>query len=219
MNEKIITNLSNKELSVIKAVDTLGNASVLQIAKKSGLKRTTIYNFIDKLVDNDLLGVEIINGARRYFEPNENLSMLEVKNTGNAQKVENLSVLLTVNLVFKEINKLLKADDFCCLVGASLAFNKKILPSWHKFFEKISQSNLNARVLISDQIKERLMLNTDKLNCRICGDFSADSSLFITAKQVIIYSSDKKGTGYKILDPLFCESLQSVFNNYWQQAK
>ncbi len=219
MSDKIITNLSDKELSVIKAVDALGNASVLQIAKKSGIRRTTIYNFIDKLVDNNLIGVDIINGARRYFEPNQNISILEAKNTGHAQKIANFSVLTSFNSTLREAKRLLKHAHLYCIIGSSLVSNKKRVPTLHKFLDEISQSGTDTKVLFLDQTQQFITPNICNANCRNYQGLSGDTSYFFTHKQALIYSSDKGGVGYKISDPLFCESLLAMFDIFWQKAE
>lgn len=58
--------LSSLEARVYLAALTLGQASIQQIARKSGVPRTSIYNFLQRLLDRKLL-VETIKGKRSVY--------------------------------------------------------------------------------------------------------------------------------------------------------
>ena len=58
--------LSEKELAVYLTVLELGEGYVQDISKKSGLQRTSVYNFLEQLKDRQLIS-EIKKGKRRLF--------------------------------------------------------------------------------------------------------------------------------------------------------
>lgn len=58
--------LTNLELAVYLAALELGEANIQEISRKSGVKRTSIYNFIDALKDRQLLS-EVKKGKRKFY--------------------------------------------------------------------------------------------------------------------------------------------------------
>ncbi len=74
--------LNEKEAKVYVAVLGLGASSVAQIAKKSGIKRTTVYEILDPLKEQGLVS-ETIKGKKRLFvaaEPEDLTHIVERKN-------------------------------------------------------------------------------------------------------------------------------------------
>ncbi len=68
--------LSNAEIAVYLAALELGEAQIQDISRKSGVKRTSIYNFIDALKDKKFL-TEIKKGKRRVFSATSPHLLLE----------------------------------------------------------------------------------------------------------------------------------------------
>lgn len=86
MDENIINQIKEaglepKEAEIYLAVLGLGRATVLDIAKKSRVKRTTIYQYLDNLIKNRLL-LKSVKGKRIFYiaeEPEKLLRVLENK--------------------------------------------------------------------------------------------------------------------------------------------
>lgn len=225
MVDNVITNLTNKELAVIKAVDELGFGSVIQIAKKAGIKRTTVYNFADKLVDAGLLGVDIVNGSKRYFAPNDTLSVLEVKETGEAKKRDNLIVLVNAQAIKREINKTLNSNHTDWLVGPPSSANllgKKYIES---YIAKAIKNNLNLRTLLSPQTepnhkfrREEEAKESGRILWRTHKNLPISATIIIDEKSTIFVSPDKGGVGYKIVDAELAKSIRIMFDGLWKYA-
>lgn len=64
--EKII-GLSEKEAKIYTALLSLGEASIIEIAKKAEIKRTTVYNLLPELVNNGLIQTSLKKKRRVYF--------------------------------------------------------------------------------------------------------------------------------------------------------
>ncbi|MDO8522626.1 MAG: helix-turn-helix domain-containing protein [bacterium] len=78
-NEQILIrslDLSESEIAVYLATLELGEAQIQDISRKSGVKRTSIYNFIDNLKERRLLS-EIKKGKRRLFSATSPHHLLE----------------------------------------------------------------------------------------------------------------------------------------------
>jgi len=58
--------LNEKEAKTYLAVLELGQSTIKPIALRAGVKRTSIYNFIDRLVELGLIGKVVLNGRTHY---------------------------------------------------------------------------------------------------------------------------------------------------------
>jgi len=59
--------LNNKEAKIYLSLLEFGPANITKIAKKSGIKRTTVYSFLNNLKNHGFV-VEIINGAVKLYD-------------------------------------------------------------------------------------------------------------------------------------------------------
>jgi len=64
--EKIV-GLSEKEAKIFTALLSLGEASIIEIAKKAEIKRTTVYNLLPELINNGLIQTSLKKKRRVYF--------------------------------------------------------------------------------------------------------------------------------------------------------
>lgn len=64
--------LSDKEALIYLAALELGSSTVLPLARKAGIKRTSVYNFIDKLVEAGLLTRALERGRSVYSAESPN---------------------------------------------------------------------------------------------------------------------------------------------------
>lgn len=226
MVENVITNLTDKELAVIKAVDELGFGSVIQIAKKAGIKRTTVYNFANKLVDARLLGVDIVNGSRRYFAPNNTLSVLEVKETGEAPKRDNLIVLVNAHAIKREINKTLKSKRVDWLIGSPASTDLLGKHYIEAYISKAMNCDLNLRTLRSPLTEpnhkfgsEEVAIESGRILRRTHENLPISTTIIIDEKCTIFVSPVKGGVGYKIVDVELAKSMKLMFDDLWKYSK
>ena len=70
--------LSQKEAATYLAILELGSSTVLPIAKKAGVKRTSIYNFIDNLVELGIIKKLTVRG-RQYFTAESPEKLVELQ--------------------------------------------------------------------------------------------------------------------------------------------
>ena len=90
MSEVILTQnlgLTDKEAKVYLAILGLGDSTILPIAKRSGVKRTSIYYFIDRLVELGLVDQAKIRGRMHYkAKPPEQLVNLQEQRLSEVKK-------------------------------------------------------------------------------------------------------------------------------------
>lgn len=70
--------LSDQESRAYLAILELGTSTIKPIADKSGLKRTSIYNFIDKLISLGLISRAVMKG-RNYYTAQSPEKLLEIQ--------------------------------------------------------------------------------------------------------------------------------------------
>lgn len=81
--------LSEKEAKVYMAVLELGSSTVKPISLRSGVKRTSVYNFIDELVDRGLISVTLKRG-RHYYQAQSPDRLIEIER----ERYKKLKVLM-----------------------------------------------------------------------------------------------------------------------------
>ena len=100
--------LSDKEAKTYLASLELGPVSVQEIAKKSGLKRPTVYFAIEQLIKMGLMS-SFEKGKKRYFsaESPERLVSLITAQKRKATALEEGAVLLTADNDFSGLDNVL----------------------------------------------------------------------------------------------------------------
>lgn len=227
-NEQIITNLSGKEIAVLKAVDELGDCTVSEIAKKSGLKRTTVYNFIENLVDGGFLRSQEINGVRHYFSAEQTFNLLESEAKGVASKFHSLTLLTTKDSIKRQIRETLHAKntpvDWILGSAESLDFlGKKFIESYMAQALKngvelrtlCSPSNISNHIFSSN--KES---NNNSRSLRVANsNLPFKTTVTIHDDTLTFISPEHDGVGYIIRDISMAESFRFIFNNLWETGK
>ena len=84
--------LTDKESAVYLALLESGRSTVKPIADTAGVKRTSVYNFIDRLVEIGVVNKSVIRG-RRYFEAIEPEGLLEIARNRFKDLEKNISEL------------------------------------------------------------------------------------------------------------------------------
>src|SRR3989344_6518288 len=88
--------LSEAEIAVYLATLELGQANVQEISRKSGVKRTSIYNFIDSLKERQFLS-EIKKGKRRLYSAANPASLLQLEKSRLSSLEQLIPSLLAIN--------------------------------------------------------------------------------------------------------------------------
>lgn len=210
MTQNIITNLSDKELKIIHSLDEFGNMSVLELAKATGIKRTTIYNFIEQLVDSGLISMQIINGARRYYPINKELSLLQASPSGNGCKTQNLQLLISAQAIKNEIKKNLKAGNTTWFLGSKNTTDVIGIKYIEKCLESAQDDNNKINIIIAfeDSVLINRLSRFSKHIKKSTLPYEI-KSVFIFGASTIIFSSDKGGVGYTLKD----KELSKAFYN------
>ena len=87
--------LSEQEAKAYLALLELGSTTIKPIADKAGLKRTSIYNFIDRLISLGLVSSTVIRG-RKHFAANSPERLLDLQKERLASLESSLPALLAL---------------------------------------------------------------------------------------------------------------------------
>ena len=155
--------LSDGETKVYLALLKLGPSTVHRIKEEASLHRTTVYDFIAKLIDKGLVSYVIKNGTREYKASNvaklkDYLKEKEEKLNEALPRLQQLQSYVkesfsvevregregfkhVLNLVLKE------RKDVYCLGADEAQFDEKYHYELENFFKKEKQLGINERAL------------------------------------------------------------------------
>ncbi len=217
---KLITNLNNKELAVCQTLKKLGQASVAEIAKNSGLKRTTVYNFIGRLGANKLIGQKQINGKSIYFMADDNPLFVPI--VRNFKPDAAINFIITRRALKNEVLKTLKSGANEVLWLADSRTTTDILGN--RFFEKYIETAKNKGIILKTlrsslsrgshrYHSDKSIIESGRIVRRGQTTMPFESSLVIYGRKVLIISRNNQYYGYVINDQQIAATFLSIFKN------
>ncbi|OGY70765.1 MAG: hypothetical protein A3E05_01215 [Candidatus Jacksonbacteria bacterium RIFCSPHIGHO2_12_FULL_44_12] len=171
MDSAILSSLgiNEKAAKIYLAALSLGSASVAQIAQKTGIKRPTVYLYIDELLKRGLLE-KVVVGKRQYYHATDpstliarlrknmaeletalpELAALRATSTGKPQVVI-LEGEVGIERIYEEV---VQAHSFCA--WSNLVTVEKLFPHASlNIAEKIKERGIAVREIIADTKEAR----------------------------------------------------------------
>lgn len=222
--------LNEKELAVYLAVLELGEGYVQDISRKSGLQRTSVYNFLEELKERQLIS-EIKKGKRRLFSATSPHLLLEQQKS-KVSSVERLipQLLAIQNSVkdkprvsfyegiegIKEIYRMTLRGKQTIYAWEDLDRTHDMLPpSFFKGYpEERAAKNIPARCIDRDSPFAREF--TSKNNVRLARESRFVSSeefgteINVFGNKVAFFSYSKKNPFGVVIDDVGIASAQKV---------
>jgi len=217
--KEIVTNLTDKEYKTYKVLFSLGEARVSQIAEKADLERTTVYNFIDNLVDFGLARKRTINGFAYYSPIDNKITKLEIE---EEKLIGNFGTIINSRQLKKEILKTLNYKEVDWIVDS--ASTTELLGN--RFFETYIErvKNKKIRVLRSSVSRgkhkyhsQEAILKGGRIVRLGQSTIPYHGSTAIFGKNILMISDS--GTAYLIYDPTLSLTYKSLFNGLWKYSK
>lgn len=233
--------LNETEAKIYLASLELGQTSVSRIAKKAGIKRTTVYLSLENLMQKGLLSAIKKDGKAQYYaEDPRNLERIMAE---KKQRISNLmpELLAFTNLIDrKPETRYFEGEDGIkeVLIDALVKADREILMMYSEsymtdfdenFFseyyipERIKRK-ISARALLPDNEEMRALAETNEKSLRQSRMISSD--LFKIKIEVMLYGKDNMSIiSYKekfaliIESPAIHESFRSIFETMWAGAK
>lgn len=229
---------SNEEARVYETTLQLGKASVTEIARKSGLKRTSIYQYVENLLNHNLLSKEI-RGKRVIYipqDPAKIVTQLEqqriefmetlpsltelyssVRHKPRVQFLENKNELrnayLEISTQFTPIYTVFSVQDFLSVFSQKdlMLLNSNLEKNETSLYELIEDNPIGRFYMKSfTQGKQQTRLLPKK--------FSFRTDTIITGNSVLLVSF-KNMMGIKIESDDIADFLKNMFLLVWENTK
>lgn len=245
MEEELkLLGLNNKDIKVFLATLELGESSASEIAKKSKLSRSSIYDILERLEKEGLISYTI-KDYKKYFIASDPKTILEnldykrqrikdilpkLEQIKNKDKEEILkSEVYTGKNGMKTILNLILKEKEVFVLGASRKTNKVIpffLSNWMN--ERVKR-NIRFKVIYNDtpEIRKSIGKAKDYLHTDISWDLKFLSVNYLSEVMTVIFGNKvmlarwKKENPSAILikDRDIAETYKDYFKKLWKQAK
>lgn len=225
--------LNEKQVSVYLACLELGSASVSELAEKSGVKRTSIYNFLEELVANGYLAEikqndQILLTAEdpRILERKAKSGLDSVQSVmpellamfnhpGNKPKVKFHQGLDGIRKIYEET---LKSKE------SIYAFSdfEKMMPLMEKWMwryaERRAEKGIEFVSIAKDgpwARKAETKSEEHKRKMKIVKDINFDTEINIYENKIAILSFERPFSGIIIEDIAIAQTLKSIWHMAW----
>lgn len=233
--------LGEEEAKVYLTGLSLGSTTILNLSKKSGISRTTVYSLINSLSQKGLFRVNIRGFKKTYEAENpekleqmlkfkiENLknsipdflSIYNLKETeGNIRYYEGLGSIKPLYL--ESLNDVLPQDDYLVITNQEQWFSID-----QKYFteykEKRAKLSINTRLLFQDSLIAREHKKFEKNFNEKIKILPADTELNVdfvcTPKRVIIFQTKQPYIAISIENKFVIQLYKNLFEIIWKTIK
>lgn len=238
INELEKLNLNQKEAGLYLATLELGEANIQQLAKKSGIKRTTVYDVMASLREKDLIN-QVIRGKKTLFSATDPRSLEEVieqqKHTLNRLMPELLTI--TNALDSKPKVKFFEGQNgIRDVYKDTLCYPNQELLAWvtDEALDKFDSSFLNDHYL-PRRVEKKIWVRAIAPDVEAMRGYKevddkslrktrlSDSSVFPVRVEINLYGKNKIGImsfgehfGMIIESQKIFDTLKSIFEMNWR---
>lgn len=242
MESAVLTSLgiNEKAAVVYLAALPLGTTSVAQIAQKTGLKRPTVYLYIDELLKRGLME-KVSAGKRQYYRAAEpealleqtrrnfselqtaltELSALRSSSTGKPQ-VTILEGRAGIERIYQEVTQ---AASFCA--WSNLVTVEKLFPHASlEIAEKIKERGIAVREIIADAKEARriarsfLRIAGQTYRVRVAGgEFIHNDNLVYSNVYALFRLHEFNLFVVRIEDQTIADTMRILFDMAWRGAQ
>jgi sugar-specific transcriptional regulator TrmB len=240
MNYKDLQNagLNETEAKIYLAVLELGETVISRIAKKSGIKRTTVYLSLDNLKERGIISQIKKRGRQYYFaeDPRHLIDIMEEKKDKIAKLMP--EILSIANLIDKKpvIRYFEGKEAFKEIYNDTLRYSNQELLIWFttdeswlndeyyskNYIPKRLAKKIYVKGVVADSAKNMKFFQTNIKDLRTVK--LAPSNLYDSKIEIILYEKNKIGIvsfhenlGIIIESPDIHKALKSIFEVMWSK--
>jgi HTH-type transcriptional regulator, sugar sensing transcriptional regulator len=228
--------LEGKKADVYLAALELGSATVIQIARKAGIKRTTCYDILQDLIGMSLIS-ETVKGKKRLFigeDPEKIKKDLEKRHSlineilPQLKSIHNVSGIKPKIRYFEGKEGLMEAyDDALKYAGEILAFGSedvyKVLGgNWvENYIKRRVKKAIRVRAILpSTEYLEKEIFVRDQAQLRVCKALKKEKYPFsievdIYGHQKVALISNKEQLAVVIESTEIYNTLKQIFELCW----
>lgn len=239
--------LSQKEIKIYKASLKIGGATILELARKAGVNRATLYNVVENLIKKGLLTIAF-RGKKRYFYPAEPNKVLNLARKGIRRASQDYEFLEKTIPLWEDIYYATKIKPKVCfyegiggikeiyedtlkqekgseiLAYASVESLNEYLPKYtDRYIRWRAKKGISARGFIIDTPQGRKHYEKYK-NCLLKAKFIEPSIPFATEvniynNKVALISYGKELIGTIIESKEIYNTQKAIFELLWQNIE
>ena len=230
--------LSSEEASVYHALLHCGPMGLQALARNTGLKRTTLYPYVERLAERNMV-ITGMNGKRTVYSAgnperlllqlNEQRHLLEallpqilplLSASGSQQNILVYSSVEELKAGIKNIvlsgsatNELLTIEgDLSNMFRFGLSFWKELLSQKEKM-------NVHSRSLIADDEKKEFIMHEHPIELRVTSMLRGfQICLYVLRDQALLFVPSQ-GIGIHFSNKAVASSLALMFEGIWRQGK
>ena len=230
--------IDKKQVSIYLACLELGTATVQELADKSGIKRTSIYNFLDDMKRDGLIS-EVKQDGKILLVP-ENPNILVERSKKHVQKVEEM--LPELMSIFNLPGNKPKVNYFEGQKGLRRAWDDMLesketiygFSDYEKMFGSFTEEFLfeipKIRVeskqffncIAKDGPKGRMVKSKDKEHMRetrLIKDLEFDTEINIYGNKILLLSFRKPYASVLVEDRAIATTMKSIWKLVWNGLK
>jgi len=231
--------LNQKEAKVYLATLELGEASIQEIAKKSGVKRTSIYNLIDDLIKREIIHVVIKKKKKKFVatEPTALKEMITQRKKALEEVLPDLKMLSGVTKKKPRVrfyeglegikavynDNLIDKKSIKAFTGVTRGY--EVLGSYgNEYIAKRVTTKIDIRVIAPDDTggkmfkrKDRISRRTTRLIPKKKFPFEIEINIYGNKASFISYNKQRL-MGVIIESPEIAKTMSSIFDFAWEYA-
>lgn len=246
MNKKILKQIGLSEISASIYLYLLDvqKATPLAIANSTGIKRTTIYNHIDELLEINLIG-EVVEQGKKYYIPESPEYLLDLveakqekakavakeieKQFGLSKHKANIRYAHGKNGFKKFAEEILKAEEKTVRMYVHYASISEYVSGQYitNFLDGHKRSKRNIKIIVSSNEHELLTKVTSiGLNAKynmlirsLSQGYDFTTSIVVYDDKVHFFAPKKEGFIFIFESPAFADTMRQMFDYMWGKGK
>jgi len=227
---------SDKEAEVYLALNTYGPSPASTLAKRTGLKRTSMYDILNSLLDKNLI-VTQEKGAHTYYAIDD-VNKILYQQKDRARLAESVVQQLSAEkgrVSDVKVNHYKGEESFRELYEDILRVNPKELMVWihlDEFYRALDpvredewtkeriEKKIWTRLLMQDTSAAREFVKKDSASCRktilIPKKHMFTTTCFLYENNILFFDSRDEITGIRIQHPGFYAMMKQMFEMNWK---
>lgn len=234
--------LTENEAKVYLTMLSMGQSTVLQISRKTIIKRPTVYTIIESLKTKGLVTIQAFGFKKRYIAEDPD-KLKEILNYKKEKLMESLPILASLKKITAEeevskyyeglsaikslydtiLSRLEENDDYLVIGNPEFWYN--LDPAYFQNFAKrrlqiAKTKNMKIKLLLQNTDYAKKLKETENYPFEMIKllpeKISIEASLAITPRQLIIHQTKGQDVAIVIENPSIIETLRQIFTVLWE---
>ncbi|MFA4845679.1 MAG: helix-turn-helix domain-containing protein [Patescibacteria group bacterium] len=230
--------LSTEEAAIYYALVHKGTLGLQAIARATNLKRTTLYPYVQSLVEKGIVS-PTMHGKRTAYSAGSPVGLLQKLNESRylleamlpqisqllqtTESDQSVIVYRTIDELRVGIEKVVLAgdpnDELLTIEGDIPNMFRMGLPFWKELLAQKKKQGIRSRSLLADDEKTEFILHEHQVRLRVTSIIHGfQICLYIRGKQTLLYIPSQ-GTGVLLSNPAVASSLTLIFDGLWKKGR